>query len=281
MNRINTPSSNYNPIIIGGLGGSGTRVVANILQKAGIFMGRYVNSYYDNLLFYIFGSPSRFHWSYDQIEPCISLFAALSNGHRLSLRQWLFLLCQLSDMQHRKDYFKTIYRAVVHGPMHKSTSVWGWKSGANQFQIPKLEKYFPQCFYIHTIRNGLDMAFSENTRQLHKWAHLLEWHRDNLEASIPQRQLALWVSSNKWVNDYCNTHLPGRHFILRFEDLCQYPDKVISDLFTAIGIQSSFPLSKLADLVEPPASIKRYQNHDISQFSPELLNSVIEFGYNI
>ena len=47
MKQINRNS----PVIIGGIGGSGTRVVAEILMRIGIYLGHTLNASLDNLWF--------------------------------------------------------------------------------------------------------------------------------------------------------------------------------------------------------------------------------------
>ena len=61
------------PVIIGGTGGSGTRVVAEILLRAGVYLGRDLNDSYDECLFpYLFNIPQRFSDSgiFSEPEEC-------------------------------------------------------------------------------------------------------------------------------------------------------------------------------------------------------------------
>jgi hypothetical protein len=51
----------------------------------------------------------------------------------------------------------------------KKLDGWGWKEPNTYIILEKLNEYYPNMKYIHLIRNGLDMAFSENQNQVKLW----------------------------------------------------------------------------------------------------------------
>src|SRR5512139_426255 len=70
------------PVAIGGLGGSGTRVVAAILQEAGVDIGPHLNRSLDNLFFSnLLKDPQWFATADDdQIESRLRLFGRCTGG---------------------------------------------------------------------------------------------------------------------------------------------------------------------------------------------------------
>lgn len=71
------------PVVIGGVGGSGTRVVAELLENLGFYIGSDLNTASDNLTYtLLFKRPKWFHQNRDnreEIETGIKLF----EGHML------------------------------------------------------------------------------------------------------------------------------------------------------------------------------------------------------
>ncbi|MCK4821383.1 hypothetical protein KA005_36800 [bacterium] len=64
--RINA----FGPTVIGALGGSGTRLVSEILIHSSVYFGQDLNIANDNLLFtYLFKHPHRFAKDLDYLDP--------------------------------------------------------------------------------------------------------------------------------------------------------------------------------------------------------------------
>ena len=51
----------------------------------------------------------------------------------------------------------------------EQTLGWGWKIPGNFYILKQLAERYPNLKYIHSLRNGLDMAFSKNQNQLNNW----------------------------------------------------------------------------------------------------------------
>jgi hypothetical protein len=244
-------------------------------------MGNYLNPQYDNILFSIFGSPSRFHWSYAQLKPYFNIFEKVHRGQKLSLNDWMLLGNRVFEKHNRKNNLRNIKYALRSGHTKHDAQYWGWKNGPNQYFLPQLNQQYPNCFYVHTIRHGLDMAFSNNLRELNLWGPHFDIHSDQREQVLPVQQLIFWIKTNQWITEYCHVHLPSRHYILRFDELCRFPEKVISELRNAIRLQSDSSMTELINIVEPPESLGRYKMHDISLFNPAQIAAVQELGFHV
>jgi len=170
------------PVAIGGIGGSGTRVVAEILKRCGFYMGSDLNHSNDNLWFTLL--LKRASWfirksagDESDIHRGITLFHKAMLGQSYSARDLAFLLQATLDIAaHGHDHIQSgkgwwaFQRAQnILKARGGSAATWGWKEPNTHIFIQYLEHHFHHMKYIHLIRNGLDMAFSQNQAQLFNW----------------------------------------------------------------------------------------------------------------
>ena len=196
------------PVVIGATGGSGTRVMAQVLRKAGWFMGDRVNPRNEDSL------PMAWF-----------------------LTKWLKTLKDFPNVEPqtlaraRRDFERMIYlhRRGVSAPDAR----WGWKNPRSLWLIPFLTERFPELKFIHMIRDARDMMLSENIyflRQNGQWLLGPDWWR-NPEAA----QLELWRASNKRALEFAQQYLKDRYLLVRYEDLCQKPAETVSAVTTFLG----------------------------------------------
>ena len=173
------------PVIIGGVGGSGTRVVAQIISQLGFYMGSDIDSANDNLWFLLlFKRPRWFRRArYDKNK----IFTGLNLFSKTMLRQsgrgWpelqflILAVLEISIFGHNYNGdgrglwpFVRAWNMIARQPVIGSDKRrWGWKEPNTHIYLDHLADYFSNLKYIHTIRHGLDMAFSENQQQLYNW----------------------------------------------------------------------------------------------------------------
>jgi hypothetical protein len=194
--------STYNgPIVVGGIGGSGTRVVAEMLALFGVNIGFDLNDASDNLWYTLLFKRPR--WFYKnrtdnkEINIGISLFHKLmTTRERLSLGESRFLLQAVAEMaltghNHRGDGkglwpFASIRKMISPiGVGEREYFGWGWKEPNSHLLISNLADYFSDFKYIHLIRHGLDMAFSHNQQQLFNWGRLFGVELPEDKSKIP------------------------------------------------------------------------------------------------
>ena len=245
------------PYIMGATGGSGTRVVARIVRHGGMFIGTNLNDSEDAL---DFG---------DYSDRWINVFlasqmAAMSPASRAAM---------LHDLQ------RVLEKHLA--PLQPTARAWGWKEPRSIFLLPFLHSQFPQLKFLHVIRDGRDMAYSTNQNQLRKHG---TWLLDRTEAraSQPLRSIALWSRLNLLTADYGETVLRTQYLRIRFEDLCQQPVQVITQIFAFFGLAGEVePIARLE--VRPPDSLGRWctqepdtlaQIHRVSHVALE------RFGYS-
>ncbi|MEH6580884.1 MAG: sulfotransferase [Halioglobus sp.] len=243
------------PLLVGAVGGSGSRLVVQILEKVGVTMAPYANRGRDTVL-----------W-----PPLENLTASSAGRH--STRQAIIS----HALRGMEDLLQT-YRLAnnAQGPQGlKATDSFIW--------LPELANYFPTLRYIHITRNGLDMAYSKNQAQFRKNAWYFginsrDKHDPASERVPPERMLDYWIAANRYAIDQGRSLLGDRFFLLDFDLLCQRPTSVISRLLSFLGAEQE-QAPDLAALVEPPASIGRHLSFPWQQtFTPEQLDAVAKIG---
>jgi hypothetical protein len=196
------------PVVIGATGGSGTRIMAQVLRKAGWFLG------------------NRVHPDNEDSVP-IGWF----------LTKWLKRLKDFPNVdpdtfaRAGRDFERMLYlhRRGISSPDAR----WGWKNPRSLWLIPFLAHRFPALKFVHMIRDARDMMLSENIYFLRQNGHWLlgpDWWR-NPEAA----QLELWRISNKRAFAFAQQYLQDRYHMVRYEDLCRKPAETVSAVMTFLG----------------------------------------------
>lgn len=265
-------------MIIGGVGGSGTRVVAQIARAAGVNIGSYVNGSLDNVFFARLICQLPHLWTYPRLAPRFRTFTRLYFGQPLRPGDY-WRLYRSARGPVLKWIWLHLKRSWEGRPTHAQYQKWGWKNPRSQYYLKQLATHFPRCKYVHVMRHGLDMAYSDNTSQYQRWGQYFGIPND---PDIPHasRHLDFWIAVNNWVQNQCRELLPDRHLILRFDDLCAQPEQEVARLLAFLEVSPRCTLEQLTALVQPPASLGRYQRHE-TPFTPEQVQSVRAFGFDV
>ena len=111
--------------------------------------------------------------------------------------------------------------------------------------------------FIHVIRDGRDMAFSNNQNQVEMYArHILDQEELNQESY--ELSMKFWGHMNLSISNYCKNNFKGNYLCIRFEDLCIDSKKMITRLcnFCNASIED---LDELVKLVQMPKSLGRWK----------------------
>ncbi|HUK95656.1 MAG TPA: sulfotransferase [Gaiellaceae bacterium] len=213
------------PGVVGATGGSGTRVVARVLRRAGMFLGDDLNRSEDALDFAAFSD----RW--------INRYAAGESPPEMSRELRGLVARQHADADGRR---------------------WGWKEPRSVYLLELLDRQLPGLRFLHVVRDGRDMAYSENQVQLRKHGDAVLGHAREGETDA-LRSIALWSEVNLRAADYGERALGDRYLRVRFEDLCADPSGTVA------GILGFFRLSVdvegiAAEEVHPPETLGRWRN---------------------
>src|SRR5205085_4800091 len=87
---------------------------------------------------------------------------------------------------------------------------WGWKEPRSIYLLPLLDEELPGLRFLHLVRDGRDMAYSENQVQLRKHGDALLGEDDD-GASAALRSILLWQDVNVRAADYGEERLGPRY----------------------------------------------------------------------
>jgi len=244
------------PVIVGGVGGSGTRVVVELLEAMGFYFGRDRNISRDNMgIARSFPTMRRIVLG-DDPGPLLRFASRISGrgnptGGMPEVERILF------------NYAERIRReALVTRPV---PSGFGWKNPQSFHLLDALARIHPTLCFVLVLRNGLDMAFSSNQNQTREWGP-----RFGIEATArpnPRESLRYWVQATKYALDHGRAVLGKRFFVLRFDDLCGDPASMIARLADFVEVTRA-DTAAMSRRVRPPRSIGRHGHHDLTQFDP-------------
>jgi len=222
------------PLVIGGTGGSGTRVVARIVRRAGWFIGTNLNPSEDSMEF-----PEMYDMWINRylLRDIVPLSA---EEETLLLRGF----CQAIE-RHRS-------------PMTDHTIPWGWKEPRSIYFLPFLDSHWTGVRFIHVVRDGRDMAFSTNQHQCRKHGPAV-LRQELRDAPQPVRSAKLWALVNSQAAQYGETQMPGRYLRVRYEDLCGKREPAIGAILQFLDSRAPLDESMLQE-VASPGSIGRWRN---------------------
>lgn len=270
---------------IGGLGGSGTRVFAAMLRHAGVHIGGDMNGPLDNLWFTVlFKRPA---WTRSQ--PANSQVVTAVRLFRQAMTMGLSGVLSAADQALIEGLKQELLpqgtwnsgaqgpqamRLMQSGPSRVATGgPWGWKEPNTHVFLPYLNRLLPDFRYIHIVRDGLDMAFSDNTWQARHWEHMFGITPD-VAMPMELRQLRYWLAANQTAVAYGRAQMPGRFMVIRYEDFCADPAPYWHQIRRLAGGAEDTELPQ--DLVQP-TTIGRANTRDLSIFPVDLLERVDAF----
>jgi hypothetical protein len=240
------------PIVVFNKSHSGSRLLAKVIEASGVFMGAHQNDSKDSLdlLRLIHHLVVNHYPDYKGLlrrtPDCDPAFSALAGKVLAS---------------HLEGF----------GPSHDAQ--WGWKNCSTGYVLPVVDFLFPNARYIHLIRDGRDIAFSNhhgadtpyrkkvlfNTDQIESWRNyrLTGWaylRHSHIFNTIH------WVNSVEVARAFAEP-LGDRHLELRYEDLCQDFDANTRRVLRFIGREDV--ASQVIDEIAPTVhrkSLHKYEN---------------------
>jgi Sulfotransferase family len=203
---------------------SGSRLLVRLLEAAGVFMGAHQNSSGDSwdLLPIVRYLVIRYYPDY----------AAVLRGEDRLLED----MVEAALLRHLTGY-------------HPSDGQgWGWKLCETTFVLPVLARLLPNARFIHLIRDGRDVAFSDHTGPTDAFwrkvffdrADIERWRGLSLSGPSYRRRPHLF-NAQHWLNSVrvgrgAAADLGKRCLELRYEDLCRNPEACVGRLLDFLGL---------------------------------------------
>jgi hypothetical protein len=288
------------PIVIGGIGGSGTRVVAQMCMHMGFYLGSDLDGACDNLSFtFLLKRPRWFMHraskSKDHVFEGLGILEKSTLGHfRPSLSELRFVgraiaervyarrIRRVSKKVKRLRWGLIRARKILSSEGTDFTGYvgWGWKEPNSHMYIEHVGEYFGGGKFIHVIRHGLDMAFSKNQNQLRNWAAYFEVDVPSSAGSRPRAALEFWIKANQRAVALGERMGRDRFLLLNFDQLCISPRTETERIIDFLGLDSgALDMDHLSNIPRVPASLGRYKECDLSIFEREAIDAVRELGF--
>ena len=253
------------PLLIGATGGSGTRALHGALAEAGFFVGTRLNHAGDAMDF----------------EPFLD---EIINPVLQETRSLDYTLAQLSDgtrMTAERDFRAALKTYTAELP--KKAGYWGWKNPRSMYVLPIIAAACPGMRFLHLVRDGRDMALSDNQNQPNK--HYEALFGEAYGNAAPESSIKLWARANGQVADWGKRELGSRYMCIRFEDLCAAPGQTLTTTLINGGIEPALAerVGAGADaVIRTPSSVGRWRSlpEDEAQLLTEKASDTLErFGY--
>ncbi|MFG0317209.1 MAG: sulfotransferase [Planctomycetota bacterium JB042] len=280
------------PFVIGGLGGSGTRLVARIVIDAGVDLGRDLNDSLDHLGFTLLFKrprwldraererPAELDRAFSILERSMRGGAAFDRHDRGLLRRAAFeIALRGHDARGRGRGIWPFVRKrrLLAGRPPSAARAWGWKEPNSHVLLDHLIDRFPRLRFAYVARNGLDMAYSTNRTQLDLWGPRFGVLPTDGEAA-PRALLHLWIRAGERARAL-GERLGERFLWIDYDRLCLAPHAVIPSLLRWCDVDADAPtVDALARRVKPPSSLGRHRGEDLSWVGEEEARAVERLG---
>lgn len=238
------------PMIVGGVGGSGTRAVADYLQAAGLFIGEDLNQSLDAL-------------------PFVSFLDAF-------VPRWL---------EHSKeggtgfpfDQARDAWRVCRDRHLDGRVSMrWAAKNPRSLLMFEFVLQVEPGARFLHVVRDGFDMAFSSNQRQASRYADQVLDSDSGL--SEKARSLAYWAAINQRAITM-GARYPGRYQLIRYEDFCAHPVNTMRSACEKLGMALEHGRPVTEKYVRSARSRPQDWPQVLREAPPESRRLMIDLGY--
>lgn len=244
-----------NPVVIGGVAGSGTRVYHTICASGGIDMGGWATS------------PS----SGDN-RPLIRAFYP----------RWVnrYASGALDEAGLRRMRRELAFWLRLSYPIRRRR--WGWKNPRTMYILPLLHEMFPSMAYIHVVRDGRDQAFNPHFDYRPHETSLLSEAEARLDD--PVRKALHWSRLNQTAESYALAHLPDRYLRSRLEDLCADPRQEVARILHFLNAESARAVEEGAAAVRTPSSLGRWRREPaevVARVEQTIGPALRHYGYDL
>jgi hypothetical protein len=275
------------PIVVIGMHRSGTRVVVDVLEKLGVFMGADRQGDGESVSFMQINE--------NLLHQCGAFWSEPMSAH--------FMLAQPEIVEQLATSTRETLTAQLEkyaGPsgwhLEASSSplpAFGWKDPRNTFTLPVWKKVFPNLRAIHIVRHGVDVAASLTRRHAQAIRSATGELAPSALTVIRDHALGVLSSRRGWTLPEAFTMweqyvekarqesaaLGSRALEIRYEDLLVQPREVIPVIARFCGVPAPGQQSALRDGLEPGRAFAFRGDPDLVDFAGYANGALARYGY--
>ncbi len=254
------------PIILTGRGGSGTRLLSEIAQSAGVFLGNRLNPSQDSL-----------EWASLFYEMVVNNSLNRKKGVVNQTDKWDSLLISTA-------------RDVLEQSNWNSGQLWGWKLPESMLIVPELFSAFSGAKLVHLVRHPVDSSLrrshltSRMNNPIGRAVLKSAYEHAGLELKPPGKNRAYMQNAISWryqvetVTEFARKNLNSDQYLeIRFEDFCEDPDTVQKKLLQFIGTEQDFP--RLANVEQGRLRKYKSSDHRVGEVWDLCKETALKLGY--
>ena len=287
LERLSSRLRHASPLVVIGMHRSGTRLLVEILDRLGVFMGADRQADSESVAFMLINEQL--------LQQCGAFWSEPMSAH--------FLLAQPAAASQlaasaREALGPQLEKYAGSSGWHLETSrnelpPFGWKDPRNTFTLPVWKQVFPNLRAIHIVRHGVDVA-----------ASLARRHAEALRAatgeSVPPaltviRDHALGILSSRrgWTLPEALTMweqyvekgrqesaaLGERALEVRFEELLTEPEQVIPTIAKFCRVPVPVAQSRLLDGLKTGRAFAFRRDPELVAFAASVRAALARYGY--
>ena len=272
------------PIVVIGMHRSGTRLLAEILDKLGVFMGADQQGDSESIAFMLINE--------DILHQCGAFWSEPMSAH--------FMLAQPEIVDQIAASAGRALAAQLEryaGPsgwqLAKEFPAFGWKDPRNTFTLPVWKRVFPNLRTIHLVRHGVDVAASLARRHAkalraatgESVPAALTVIRDHALGVLSSRRgwtlaeaLTMWEQYVEKAREECAA-LGARALEVRYEDLLTAPERTIPLVASFCGVPVPAQRAALLERLEPGRAFAYRRDLDLVAFAGSVRDVLARYGY--
>jgi Sulfotransferase family len=251
---VRIPDGYGPPIVIAGVGGSGTRVAARLLVELGFYIGEDLNEALDNLTYTLLLKRPRWYLRASTRQRRVNagarpLVTSLTDASGPTPREWLTLLgAMLGTMPRGNDRLgrrrgmhwapSTVRRLLASGGHDPSRAAgWGWKEPNAIVLLAELITAFPGMRFIHVVRDPEQVAHGKNQTMVYNWSQHVGLQPPRPGEDLVERSLEFCRLVTDQTADIGRARLGKRYHLLDMNRLCGEPEGEVDALLAFLGIE--------------------------------------------
>ena len=255
------------PVIVFNASHSGSRLLALMLKRLGVFMGSNLNESLDSL-----DLSDLVRYVVERHAPD---FSGLFSGGDAALP----FRVQTAINAHLADW--------------PTGQRWGWKLPETGHVLPVMSRLFPQARCVHLVRDGRDVAFSPFLAPKAPYWRKIYFNDDRIDSwrghAMSQRAYRAHghvFNAARWVNSVTLGRAHGamlgeRYLEIRYEALVADPAGELTRLAAFLGVDPPSPSLACADVrSQSVGKWRRHPAREIEEVRAVLEPTLAAFGYN-